>query len=141
VTSPLQLADSLDGDGDEVLKTTQKLRPKANAALQCELDDLETWANLSKYFATKLRAGVALQTFRVSKNKSEQVKAVKLLSDCLNYWKKISQITKGHYQDVLYLDDQSTASNPQNDGKTFSWSKYLPQVERDIAIAKEAKSN
>jgi hypothetical protein len=141
VMSPLQLADSLERDGDEALKTAQKLRPKANATLQCELDDLETWANLSKYFATKLRAGVALQTFRVKKDKSEQEKAVKLLSDCLNYWKKISEITKGHYQDVLYLDDHSTASNPQNDGKTFSWSKYLPQVERDIAIAKEAKSN
>jgi hypothetical protein len=140
-TTPLQLADSLEADGDQVLKMTQPLRSKATGALLCELDDLDTWAYLSKYFGTKIRAGIALHTFRRSNDKSEQEKAVKLLSDCLNYWKRISEITKGHYREVPYLDDQSTANNPQNDGKTFSWSKYLPQVERDIAIAKQAKAN
>ena len=141
VTTPLQLADSLEADGDQVLKMTKTLRSNATRALLCELDDLDTWAYLSKYFARKLRAGIALHTFRMSNDKPEQEKAVQLLSDCLNYWKKISEITKGHYNEVPYLDDQSTANNPQNDGKTFSWSKYLPQVERDIEIAKEAKAN
>jgi hypothetical protein len=107
----------------------------------CELDDLDTWAYLSKYFATKIRAGTALHIFRTNNDRSEQEKAVKLLSDCLNYWKKITEITKGHYMEVLYIDDHSTANNPQNDGKTFSWSKYLPQVERDIEIARQAKAN
>ncbi|HMG92069.1 MAG TPA: hypothetical protein VK589_18560 [Chryseolinea sp.] len=140
-TTPGQLADSLEADGDQILKATQTLRSKASGALLCELDDLDTWAYLSKYFATKIRAGIALHTFRTSNAKSEQEKSVKLLSDCLTYWKKISEITKGHYNEIFYLDDQSTANNPQNDGKTFSWSKYLPQVERDIEIARQAKAN
>jgi hypothetical protein len=106
----------------------------------CELDDLDTWAYLSKYFANKLRAGVALYTFRNSNIPSEQQKSVALLGECLASWKKLSEITSAHYQEVLYLDDQSTANNPKNDGKTFSWAKYLPQVERDIAIPKDAKA-
>jgi hypothetical protein len=139
-TTPLQLADSLDIDGDEILKVTKSLRPKASGTLLCELDDLDTWAFLSKYFANKLRAGVSLYTFRNSNNQSDQQKAVALLNECLASWKKITEITNAHYQEVLYLDDQSTTNNPKNDGKTFSWAKYLPQVERDIAIATEAKA-
>ena len=139
-TTPLQLADSLEIGSNEILKITQRLRPKATGALLCELDDLDTWAYLSKYFANKLRAGIALCTFRNSNNPSEQQKSVALLGECLTSWKKLSEITSAHYQEVPYLDDQSTANNPKNDGKTFSWAKYLPQVERDIVIAKEAKA-
>ena len=140
MATPLQLADSLEREGNEVLKITQRLRAKASPELSCELDDLETWAYLGKYFGIKLRAGVALHTFRVTGDKTQQQKAINLLSDCLAHWKKISEITMGHYKEVLYLDDHSTANNPQNDGKTFSWSKYLPQVERDIVIARDAKT-
>jgi hypothetical protein len=141
-TTPAQLADSLETGGDQILKITEPLRsPNASAGLWCELDDLDTWAYLSKYFATKIRAGIALHTFRTNADKLEQEKAVKLLSDCLNYWKKISEITTGHYREVPYLVDHSTTNNPQNDGKTFSWSKYLPQVERDIEIARQAKAD
>lgn len=139
--SPLQFADLLERDGNEVLAITNRLRPKASTALRCELDDLQTWAYLSKYFAAKLRAGVLLHTFRVTGDNLEKGKAVSLLNDCLEHWKKIAEITNGHYREVSYLDDQSTQSNPKNDGKTFSWSKYLPQVERDIDIAKEAKAS
>jgi len=137
--NPLQLADSLEEDSRTVIKLVNQLRPKAATTLACELDDLETWAYLSKYLSDKIRAGVALQTFRMNGDKSRQQQAVKLLSACLNHWKKIVEITGGHYQEVPYLDDQSTHGRPENDARTFSWAKYLAQVERDILVAKEAK--
>lgn len=138
--NPLQLADSLEEDSRTVIKLVSQIRPGAIAALACELDDLETWAYLSQYLSDKIRAGVSLQTFRMNKDKAQQQRAVKLLSACLTHWKKITEITRNHYQAVPYLDDQSTRGNPENDGRTFSWAKYLAQVERDILVAKEAKA-
>jgi hypothetical protein len=94
---------------------------------------LETWAYLSAYFADKLRAGVALQTFRTSGEKTQQQKAIQLLKKCQAHWTKVSEITSGHYHEVPYIDDDS-------DARTFSWAKFLPQVERDITVAEQSKS-
>lgn len=63
--SPLMLADSLEADSRTVMQFVEQVRT-ANGTLACERDDLETWSYLSRYFADKLRAGVALQTFRLT---------------------------------------------------------------------------
>lgn len=135
--SPLMLADSLEADSKNVMKIVQQLRPSAQKALACELDDLETWAYLSRYFSDKLRAAVALQTYRTTGKKSEQQKAIQLLTGCVLHWKKISAITSKHYQEVPYVDDHSSGGIAYKDARRFSWSKYLPQVERDLELAKE----
>jgi len=135
--TPLQLADSLENDSRLVTKLVNQMRPYAKAALTCELDDLETWALLSQYFSDKIRAGVALQKYRTNHVKTEQNKSIDLLTGCLKHWKKLADITSKHYQPVPYLDDQSTASRPENDARTFLWSKYIKEVERDIETAKK----
>jgi hypothetical protein len=137
--SPLALADSLEIDSRQVLKLAGTLRPKASPTLVCELDDLETWAYLSLYFADKLRAGVALHTFRLSGDKSQQQTAVKLLTHCQEHWQKLSKITASHYQEVPYIEGYRSGGNGYKDALRFSWTKYLPQVARDIELAKEAK--
>ena len=141
--TPLVLADSLERDGREAMKLVNQMRTRSSSAsaLSCELDDLETWVYLSHYFAEKLRAGVALETFRITKDKTHQQRAIQLLSDCLNHWKKISDITASHYKEVPYVDNPSSASRPDNDARQFSWSKYLPQVERDIKLATQTGTN
>jgi hypothetical protein len=139
--TPLALADSLERDSKTVLAIVKRLRPNATAALACELDDLETWAYLSKYFAGKLRAGVALQSFRVLNKATEKERAISLLMDCLQSWKKVASITSHHYKEVPYVDDHSKGGSAYKDALRFSWSKYLPQVERDIELAKAAKEN
>jgi len=135
--TPLMLADSLEADGKNTIKLITPLRRSASPALSCELDDLETWAYLSFYFADKLRAGVALQNLRLSQSKQQQEEAVKLLTNCLSYWKKVSEITSAHYKEVPYLERYQSGLNAFKDARTFSWIKYLLQVERDIKIAKE----
>ena len=134
--TPIQLADSLAKDAALVSNIVGRLRGNKNPTLQCELDDLETWAYLSLYFSEKLRAGVSLQTFRVNHVKSFQKNAISNLTRCLEYWKKIAEITSRHYKEVPYVDDQSMERQPDNDAHTFSWLKYIPQAERDIKIAK-----
>ncbi|WP_229970369.1 hypothetical protein [Pontibacter harenae] len=138
--SPLALADSLEADSKNVQQLVRQLRFNASPTLSCELDDLETWAYLSSYFADKLRAGVALQTYQLSQNKAQQAKAVKLLTRCLAHWRKLSAITAKHYQEVPYIHGYISRGNAYKDAERFSWAKYLPQVEHDIILAKEAKA-
>ncbi len=136
--TPLLLADSLEKDGKNVIKLIEPLRRSPSPALTCELDDLETWAWLSFYFSDKLRAGVALQQYRLTENKLQKEKAVNLLNSCLSYWKKLSTITFAHYKEVPYIDGYKSPLSGFKDAEYFSWIKFLPQVERDILIAKEA---
>ncbi len=135
--TPLALADSLEADSKNVWRIIQSIRPGSTRALECELDDLETWAWLSRYFAGKLRAGVALQTYRITGDQQQQQKAIELLIKCIPAWKKVSEITSKHYREVPYIDDHASGGTAYKDAKMFSWIKYLPQVERDVELAKE----
>lgn len=137
--SPLALADSLDADSKKVLRLVHQLRRGSSPTLHCELDDLDTWAWLSSYFATKLRAGVALQTWRITHDAAQQQLAVALLTTCRETWKKVSAITSGHYREVPYIDDHSSGGNGYKDARRFSWIKYMPQVERDLLLASALK--
>ena len=134
--TPLALASSLEADSKMVMQIVKQLRPGSSPTLLCELDDLETWAHLSSYFAGKLRAGVALQTYRTTSEKAQQQKAVMLLTKCVNDWRIVSKITAAHYKEVPYVDDHSSGGQAYKDALRFSWSKYLPQVLRDIELAK-----
>ena len=134
--SPPTLASSLEADGREVLAVTGEMQA-ATGPLACELEDLKVWAYLSLYFADKLRAGVALHTFRNSGNHGEKQEAVRLLKKCLEHWTQVSDITRGHYNEVPYIDDLGYG-NAYRDARTFSWSKFLGAVQRDIRIAEQA---
>jgi hypothetical protein len=136
--SPIALADSLDVESLIVLQQIKKLRNGASPALTCELDDLETWAYLSSYFSKKLRAGVALQLFRTTGNKAQQQKALLLINKCVEDWRTVSAITGKHYLEVPYIEGYKSGGNAFKDAERFSWSKYLPQVERDLILVKEA---
>lgn len=137
--TPLSLANSLEVDSKIVLNIVNQLRPRAQNTLACELDDLEAWAYLSSYFADKLRAGVSLQMYRVTGAREEQRKAIQLLTSCVMKWEKISAITSKHYQEVAYVDDHSSGGKAYKDARRFSWSKYLPQVKRDVILAKNGR--
>ncbi|MDQ3394450.1 MAG: hypothetical protein M3512_10120, partial [Bacteroidota bacterium] len=129
--TPLQLADSLETDSNEALKIVAALRLHANeftGALACELDDIETWGHLGLYFSDKLRAGVALETFRLEGDNTQKEKAISLLNNCIQHWDKISTITEGHYHAVPYVD-----------GDMFAWKFYKPEVAKDIDIANDYK--
>ena len=139
--SPLALADLLDADAQTVLTRTVTVRANASPTLVCELADLETWAHLSRYFADKLRAGVALQAYQLSGNGARQQQVIALLSKCRTHWQKVGKLTAGHYQEVPYIEGNTFGGQAYKDALRFSWTKYLPQVERDIRLAQESKMN
>jgi hypothetical protein len=59
---------------------------------------------------------------------------VRFLRLCVAHWKKVSAITNGHYREVPYIDHLGYGK-AYHDARTFSWSKYQPQAERDVKIA------
>jgi hypothetical protein len=129
--TPLQLADSSEKDGSDLLGILPSLKAAAGSypgAYDCEIADLEAWANLSLYFAAKLRAGVALETFRSNGASSEKEKAISLLENAAMQWAGVIAATQKHYVET-----------PHVSGKSFSWEKYRDQAERDIEIAKRAE--
>jgi len=136
--SPLVLADLLDADGKRVIALVDEIRPNASPTLACELADLETWAYLSHYFADKLRAGVALHTYRMTGDQSNQQRAFALLTNCLGHWRRVSDLTASHYHEIPYMEGNTFGGNAYKDALRFSWKKYLSQVERDLKLAEAA---
>lgn len=138
--SPLSLADSLEADARIARNRIATIRPGASPTLECELADLETWVWLSLYFADKLRAGVALQTFRMSGGELNRQRALSHLTKCLTHWQKVSELTLSHYHEVPYIEGNTFASEAYKDALRFSWVKYTPQVKRDIELARESEA-
>jgi len=137
--TPLQLADELESKADSALALLTTLQPAASpfsVAYNQELDDIRIWAHLCRYFANKLRAGVHLERYRRSADKSQQQLAVDRLIQCVGDWAILAQTGKQNYKEVPYWkagvfgfeDDQLNY---------FSWDKYSREVYRDYQTAVE----
>ena len=132
--TPVQLADDSERDARAVLESVGALRArpagaaKPDAALECELLDLETWANLGLYLAEKLRAGVALETFRRTGAEPEKAGAVDHLTKAAACWRRAADIADSHLHE-----------SPNMPAGVFSWRRFVPEVDRDIDLAREAK--
>lgn len=136
---PITLAQELTANADSalaLLKGLEKFNTKFNIEYTQELDDIRTWALLSQYFASKLRAGVALQFFRQQGKNKEKESAIQYLEECLEVWRDIAEITDKNYYEVPYFKSNIREDNPAVDN--FSWKKYIPEVERDIEIARRS---
>jgi hypothetical protein len=102
-----------------------------NLTLKSELDDLKTWCYLGYYFADKINAGVALQTFMLTSNIKEKDNALDYANKCLIHWNNVVKMTKERYQLMPYV----MMEHPENqwpDFNGFHWKEYLKEVEYDI---------
>lgn len=136
--TPLTLADSSEADSKKALDKIAKLRDKVSpfsGALVSELDDAATWSHLGLYFADKLRAGVALQTFYKTGELAKKQQAVTLLQKCNDHWQQVVVLTRDRYQPVPHVATQNYGPG----FSTFSWEALYPQVQRDVNIASEAE--
>lgn len=136
LVTPLELSRRSKKDSEEALRLVKSLSSKLttfSGALECELDDIETWAYLGHYLSDKLLAGVALEKFRRTGDRDEQKKAVRLLERAASRWETVVQITEDHYHEIPYNPE-----TPQLRDELFSWKRFKDQVERDIQIARQA---
>jgi hypothetical protein len=136
--SPLALADSSERDSRQALELVASLRPRVNdfsGALVSELDDAAVGSHLGLYLAAKLRAGVALETYRQTGELAQKKKAIQILDAGLGHWDQVVALTKDRYRPTPHVSTQNYGPEYTH----FSWEELRPQVERDIQIARQAK--
>ncbi|MDB4925003.1 hypothetical protein [Mucilaginibacter sp.] len=84
--SPLQLAAELDQDNAKLFTLIAQLKAKGlSPGAAVEVNDMLAWYWFGRYFADKIRAGVAVARFRY-KNVDERKQAVDYLKQCSSHW-------------------------------------------------------
>ncbi len=63
--------------------------------------------------------------------KDHQAKAVEHLENALRHWERLVSLNDQHYKPHIIISHSTT--------EPFSWGKYLPDVRKDIEIARELK--
>jgi len=105
-TTPLQIADALDGAGREALQSVSVLRPQTPRANVTEfrktLVDCEALGWLAMSYAEKIRAACDLGLFDLSRDADEQASALRHLADALDAWKHYAAVRDGQYVPALY---------------------------------------
>ncbi len=127
ILSPPQLADSLDRIAQRGLTITKKWKGKGTPTLDAELADLAAWSYFARYFADKLRAGVALAKYRQGGQVTDQNKAVSLLEKCVTHWKNY----------VTAIEQYNKPSFLFHTADPFSFARKLAEVEHDVDIARK----
>jgi len=136
---PISLAQELSVNADSALALLKSLRKSGNkfrSEYNQELDDVETWSWLSRYFANKLRAGVALHLYRTLRKEKDKENAITYLRQCQKIWETVVQLTERNYDEIPYFKSNLKEDTPEIDN--FSWKKFTPEVERDIEIAQDS---
>jgi len=124
--TPLQLSEELRQIGKQALDIVRDI-DNENPTLECEILDIKAWSYQCFYFAEKLKAAVALESYRLNGDELKKDEAVALLKIAKNDWQELINVTKPHYQAI---------PNKQTRDSYFSWDRFLSEVERDIEVAK-----
>jgi hypothetical protein len=103
-TTPIEVAEALDGATAETFASLAALREaaKADEELQKILNDNEALAWLGRYYAAKIRGACALALFDANSDIFEQDAALRHLIDALSHWKNYAAIRDAHYVPALY---------------------------------------
>ena len=105
LTSPLDLAEELlDSSATALRLIATVCIDKPCAGVVAEKLDVRTWAHLSRYFAFKLQAAVALQTYRTggaapsqpANQPENQQDAINQLLEAQKEWAQVVAITSSH---------------------------------------------
>lgn len=139
-TTPVQLAEDLRKDCKKALELVETIDVKGNNTLMYEVADVKVWAKLGLYFSEKLKGAVALETYRIGGGETNKLAAVKHLEDALGFWNEVVEITRPIYKDMplVHYSEQDGKHWKENDHLRFHWEKLIPEVLKDIEVAKQA---
>jgi hypothetical protein len=129
-TTPLEIADSLDGAASKTRLAIDALREaaKKDSELQQNMNDCEALACLGQYYSSKIRGACALALFDTNGDKFEQEAALRHLREALAHWKRYAEIRDAHYVPALY-----------NRVGYVNVTELTKKVAADIDIAREWK--
>jgi hypothetical protein len=103
-----------------------------------EVADVRAWSLLGLHLAEKLRGAVDLATYRVKGGEALKQRAAGHLGAALAAWKVLAAEMKPLYREMklAHYNGNSFDANPDN---LFRWDLVLPEVQRDVATAIEAR--
>ena len=103
-TTPLEIADALDGSASKTFASLDALREAAreDSELRKTVNDCEALAWLGRYYASKIRGASALALFDGNGDTFEHEAALRHLGDALAHWKRYAAIRDAHYVPALY---------------------------------------
>ena len=135
--SPPMLAQQLMiyADSAEIFINLIEGEEDNNPHIRDELIDATMWNYLMRYFSHKLSAASSLSYYRKVQDPSYKNDAIEHLNQCLSIWKDLSKLGEANYHEVPYWE--SRVFNKDSSINDFSWQKYLPEVERDLEVAKD----
>jgi hypothetical protein len=139
ITPPV-LVTMLERDCLQALGLVRNIPTAGNNALMFEVADIKTWSNMGLHFAEKLKAAVALQTYRTKGGEENKLEAISHLQQALKYWDALVSITRPIYNDMplVHYSEQDGVRSKENQSLQFHWEKIRPDVAKDIEIAKNA---
>ena len=122
------MADTLARLSREALAGLKELpsrRPGSFDEIDQTLGDIEAFAHIGNYYASKMRAACSLALFDQFKNDSDKNKAVQFLEEAKAHWIKYAAVYNSLYKPALY-----------NRVGFVDIPKLLSKVDSDISIAK-----
>ncbi len=126
--TPLELAKITEDESNEAIGIITEIEhQKISQELKIELNDIKAWSHFGLYFASKIRGGVALESFRANGDTTKQKEAIEYLNKALQYWKDYTLIMEKYNLPVI----------PYQFDAEFSWRKHIEDAERDIEIASQ----
>lgn len=139
--TPLLLAGQLEQDCKKALSLVKYINLSINKSLLYEVADIRVWSYLGLHLAEKLRAAVALQTYRVKGGDEYKQAAIRHAKQELVYWDKIIEITNPLYNDMplVHYSEQDGKSWRENNQLRFHWRLIRPDVVRDVEEIDKAR--
>ncbi len=128
-TTPLEASKQIHQHADTAIGLLRQLDHKGDKELRKTLHDINTIANLGKYYAHKIRGSAEVALFRATKEPQYQKRAVRELTLAAQYWKAYSGLAKQQYKNPLWT----------NRVGHVDWTKLYKDVLNDIEIAKHAE--
>jgi hypothetical protein len=130
-TPPTVVADRLETDANAALTYVRSIR-NARRPIAKELSellyDIESFAHLGNYYASKIRGGTHLHGFRTTGASSEQAAAISALESGFDHWKAYAASATANYR-PQFLSKH----------RTIDWVRLIDDVRRDIDIARQSK--
>lgn len=137
IVTPLEVAARLERNSRRAIDLVRTIDTSRDASLMYEVADVKAWSYLGLFFAEKLRAAVALQTFRVSGAKTLKTRAVDHLERSVAYWDELVGLTEPVYRDMP-LAHYNPPDNRRNDDNLFHWKRLRAAVAKDVTAARDA---
>ncbi len=128
--TPLQWAEKLDSMSVEVLKFTYKEHNENVGKISESYDeliyDLDAWANMGKYYASKIRGAYNLHAYNEGLGINNKQLAVLELEQALNHWKAYAAAATRNYKPQFMAKT-----------RTIDWDVLTVDVENEIKAVKE----